>query len=295
MRPPTLLIDGNNILIRAVEATRRSAMHSSDGTDTSALVVFVKTISRYIRQYRPYRATVLWDATGTDDWRKMLYPAYKANRPTAPDAYRRDSRYLVREFLQLAAIPQHAVPGMEADDLIGAYWRRSHGEVVILSSDKDLLQLVGPTPRCGYCCQVRVSSADTPTDVWTSTQVERAYGCTPEQLPLVLALAGDQVDNIPGVPKIGPKFAVKHLAAAGWDLDKVAHQGIKDHREKIGLYLQLVNLRAPWETSSTDLPTIPLFRPTDPGPDAAWRTLWAFLDDLQLRQFQRQLLAGELW
>jgi DNA polymerase-1 len=292
---PTLLIDGNNILIRAVEATRRAAMHSDDGTDTSALVVFVKTLSRYIRQYQPYRVTVLWDATGKDDWRKTLYPAYKANRPTAPDAYRRGSRLLVREFLDRAGIHGHAIPGMEADDLIGAYWRREPGEVVILSNDKDLSQLVGDTPLGGTCCQVRVSSADTPTDVWTTTQVQDSFGCTPEQLPWVLALAGDQADNIPGVPKIGKKFAVKHMAAAGWNVNEVEHPGIKAHLEQAHLYHQLVNLRNPWENSTTDLPRIPLFMPTQPGPDNAWRSFWSFLDDLQLRQFQRQLLAGELW
>jgi DNA polymerase-1 len=294
---PTLLIDGNNILIRAVEATRRSAMHSDDGTDTSALVVFVKTISRYIRQYQPYRVMVLWDQASRDvpNWRTLIYPEYKANRPTAPDAYRRDSRYLVREFLLLCGIPQHAIMGMEADDLIGAYWRKEFGDVIILSNDKDLAQLIGPTPLGGFCRQVRVSSADTPTDVWGPEHVENTFGCTPSQLPLVLALAGDASDNIPGVPKIGRKFAVKHLSAAGWDLDKVEHQGIQEHREQVGLYLQLVNLRSPWENSITHLPTIPLFMPTQPGPDGYWRALWGFLDDLQLRQFQRQLMAGELW
>lgn len=104
MARPTLLIDGNNILIRAVEATRRSAMHADDGRDTSALVVFVKTISRYIRTYQPYRVSVLWDQTSSTvpNWRNRLYPAYKANRPTAPDTYRRDSRFFVREFLDRA-------------------------------------------------------------------------------------------------------------------------------------------------------------------------------------------------
>ncbi|MFE0490185.1 5'-3' exonuclease [Streptomyces griseoaurantiacus] len=297
MTQPTLLIDGNNILIRAVEATRRSAMHSDDGTDTSALVVFVKTLSRYIRQYQPYRVSVLWDQTSTDvpNWRNRLYPPYKANRPTAPDDYRRDSRFLAREFLDRAGIHQHAILGMEADDLIGAYWRRETGPLAILSNDKDLLQLVGETPLGGDCHQVRVSSSDTPTDVWHHEDVEARYGCYPKNLPWVLALAGDASDNIPGVPKIGPKFAVKHMGAAGWDIHKVEHPGIRAHIEEAHLFYQLVNLRNPWENSSSDLPTIPLFRPTSPGPDDAWLKLWTFLESFQLRQFQRQLLAGELW
>jgi DNA polymerase-1 len=294
---PTLLIDGNNILIRAVEATRRSAMHSNNGTDTSALVVFVKTIARYIRAEKPYRVSVLWDQTSADvpNWRNRLYPAYKANRPAVPDAYRRDSRFLVREFLDRAGIHQHAIVGFEADDLIGAYWRREPGHLVILSSDKDLSQLVGDTPLGGTCYQVRVSSADTPTDIWHPEDVEAHYGCRPNQLPWVLALAGDAIDNIPGVPGIGKVKAVKHMSAAGWNVNAVDHQDIKAHLEQAHLYHQLVNLRNPWENSTTNLPRIPLFMPTQPGPDDAWRNLWAFLDDLQLRQFQRQLMDGQLW
>ncbi|MGA5598439.1 5'-3' exonuclease [Streptomyces cellulosae] len=294
---PTLLIDGNNLLIRAVEATRRSAMHSDDGTDTSALVVFVKTVSRHIRTLGPHRVSVLWDQNSAEspNWRNHLYPAYKANRPTAPDAYRRGSRLLAREFLQRAGIHQHAIPGFEADDLIGAYWRREPGDLVILSSDKDLAQLIGPTPLGGTCSQIRLSSANTPTDTWTTTQVQEHFGCTPEQLPWVLALAGDASDNIPGVPKIGLKFAVKHMAAAGWNIHEVDHPGIQAHLEDAHLFHQLVNLRTPWENSATDLPRIPLFMPVRPGPDDAWRSLWQFLDDLQLRQFQRQLMSLELW
>ncbi len=293
MQPTTMLIDGNNLLIRAVEATRRSAMHSDDGTDTSALVVFVKTISRYIRQYHPYRVSVLWDSSPS--WRAAVYPPYKANRLTSPDPYRRDSRLLVREFLTAARIHQHATPRMEADDLIGAYWRHETGKVVILSSDKDLLQLVGPTPRGGFCHQVRVSSADTPTDFWYPEKVEEHYGCLPEQLPWVLALAGDPSDNIPGIPKIGPKFAVKHMSAADWNIDNVAHPGIQARLAEAHLFYRLVDLRIPWNHSPVDLPGIPPFLPVRPGPDDAWRTLWKFLDGLQLRQFQQQLMAGELW
>jgi DNA polymerase-1 len=298
MKRPTLLIDGNNILFRAVEATRNAAMRSADGTSTSALVVTVKTIARYVRQYQPYRVAVLWDPPGSTvpNWRKVLYPAYKANRPAASDNYRTDTRILVSTFLTLAGLPQLSVPGQEADDLIAAYWRRDPGKVVILSNDKDLLQLVGPTPLGGFCHQVRVSSADTPTDFWSLEHVESHFGCTPAQLPYVLALAGDQSDNIPGVPNIGPKFAVKHMAAAGWVLDAVTHQGIKDHREQVDLYLQLVDLRRPpADAAMQSLPTLAAFRPTGPAPDDAWRGLWEFLDTFQLRQFQRQLLAGELW
>jgi DNA polymerase-1 len=294
---PILLVDGNNLLIRAVEATRRVAMNAPDGTDTSALVTFTSTLSRYTRQIRPYKVTVLWDSTSAQvpNWRKSIYPPYKANRPTAPDAYGRNSREMVTTFLRLAGIPQLGVWGQEADDLIGSYWRRLNMPMTILSNDKDLLQLVGTTPRGAQCDQIRISSADTATEYWTADRVEEHYGCTPEQLPLVLALWGDSSDNIPGVPGIGVKFAVKHLSAAGWDLDKVAHKGIQDHRKEIAVYHQLIDLRGPQYSLDGVLPAPPPFMPTSPGADKAWKDLYAFLSGYGMTRTITRLASGELW
>lgn len=297
MTRPILLVDGNNLLIRAVEATRRVAMNAPDGTDTSALVTFTSTLSRYTRQLRPYKVMVLWDSTSTQvpNWRKAIYPPYKANRPTGPDDYRRSSREMVTTFLQLARIPQLGVWGQEADDLIGSYWRGFNMPMVILSNDKDLLQLVGKTPRGAQCTQIRISSADTDTDDWNEERVQEHYGCTPAQLPLVLALWGDASDNIPGVPGIGVKFAVKHLSAAGWDLDKVTHKGIQAHRKEIATYLQLIDLRQPQETLDHVLPHPPPFMPTSPGPDKAWQDLYAFLSGYGMTRTITRLASGELW
>jgi DNA polymerase-1 len=291
---PTLLIDGNNILIRAVEATRRSAMHSDDGTDTSALVVFVKTISRYIREEKPYRVMVCWDSG--PGWRNNVYPAYKANRPQHTDEYRSITRRLVREFLYLARVHWTYYPGFEADDLIAAYWRFAREPVVILSSDKDMLQLVGPNPNGQPCTQIRVSSADTPTDRWDEAKVIEHHGCTPAQLPVVMSLTGDASDGIPGVRGIGPKFALKHLSATGWNMAAIEHPAISKARDKgeIDIYRQLVDLRdPPYEMAANGI--ISPFMPVTPGPDAAWRALWKFLNELQLRDIERRLLAGELW
>jgi DNA polymerase-1 len=294
MMRPTLLIDGNNILIRAVEATRRSAMHSDDGTDTSALVVFIKTISRYIREEKPYRVMVIWDSG--PDWRKQIYPAYKANRPQHTDEYRSGTRRLVREFLFLARVPWTYYPGYEADDLIGMMWRHATEPVVILSSDKDMLQLVGETPTGHPCTQIRVSSSNTPTDRWDEKKVIEHYGCTPAQRPLVMSLTGDASDGIPGVKGIGDVKALKHLTAAGWDLAAVDHPPIAEARDngEIAIYRQLVDLRDPPYETAPDGRISP-FMPVTPGPDAAWQALWAFLNRYQLRDIERRLLAGELW
>jgi DNA polymerase I len=287
---PMLLVDGNNLLVRAVEATRRSAMHSSAGIDTSALVVFANTLSRYVRAEAPFRVTVLWDGGHAD--RKKLYPEYKATRPQSPDPYRSHSRTLTREWLHLSGVPQLQIDGVEADDLIASYWSTATAPVTILSNDKDMLQLVGDTPT-GYTCeQIRPSSADTPSERWDTARVTAHFGCTPAQLPTILALAGDDADNIPGVRGIGPKRAVQHMTSAGWDLDAVTHPAIVQQRADIDLYLRLVDLRNGFHYQ---VPTISPFMPTTPGPGPEWRALAAFLDRYSLRVLARRLGARELW
>ncbi|MGW1436894.1 5'-3' exonuclease [Streptomyces griseus] len=289
---PTLLIDGNNVLIRAVEATRRVAMNSPTGVDTSALVSTVATISRHIREEKPSRVVVLWDGGGPG-WRKTIYPQYKANRPQTTDAYRSHSRALVREFLDLAGFPQQIQADYEADDLIAAHWRASDEPLIILSNDKDMLQLTGYTPRGQACGQIRLSSFDTPTDRWNADRVTEHYGCTPEQLPIAMSLAGDTSDNIPGVPRIGMKTAVKHLAAADWDLDAVTHQGIRDHMADIAVYRELVDLRN--NGMQPRVSSVPLFLPATSGPDRAWRKLHSFCEHHGLRQIAAKLSVGHLW
>lgn len=289
----TLLIDGNNPLIRAVKVTEHTAMNSDDGTNTSGFVVFVKTISRYIREEKPYRVIVCWD--GGRSWRHQLYPAYKAARPQQTDAYRSVTRRLVRDFLTLCRIPQVHLDGFEADDLIAAHWRHAWDPVTILSSDKDFFQLVGQTPTGQPCTQIRIDRADAPIDRWDEARVTKHHGCTPAQIPALMALTGDGSDGIPGVKGIGPKFALKHLTAAGWDLAAVEHPGIAEARDngEIAKWRTLVDLRdVPYEMIPTGVGP---FMPVTPGPDAAWRALWAFLDRYQLREIEQRLLAGQLW
>lgn len=289
---PTLLVDGNNLLIRAVEATRKAGMTSPDGTDTSALVGFVRTLSRHIRDEQPFRVVVCWDAGY--DMRTALYPPYKANRPTAPDPYRRTSRRLAEEFLELARVPQIKVEGVEADDLIASYWRAATGPTVILSSDKDMMMMVGQTPTGHPCTQIRLSSFNTPTDYWDEARVTEYHGCTPAQLPIFMALTGDPADNIPGVKGIGKKFALKHLTAAGWDLDAVTHPNIAEARDNgsIEIYRQLVDLR---DGLQVPVPALSPFMPVTAGPDLHWDRLAHFVTHYGLRDIGNRLVAGELW
>lgn len=288
---PTLLVDGNNLLVRAVEATRRAAMTSPSGVSTAALVVMARTLSRYIRGEVPYKVIVLWDRGYAR--RAALYPPYKAARPQAADDYRSTSKQLVQELLQLCRVQQHSVPGEEADDLIAEYWRTATTPVVILSNDKDLLQLVGQTPTGHDCEQIRISSANTPTDRWGEREVREHFGCTPAQIPVAMSLAGDSVDGIPGIPGFGMKTAVKHLAAADWNLDAVTHPHVISRRDEIALYRQLVDLRD--IPLGQPLPTLTPFMPVTVGPDRAWAALNWFLADYHLNDLRTRMIVGEMW
>lgn len=284
----TLLVDGNNILVRAVKATERVPL-SADGVPTAALLVFVNTLSRHVREEKPDRLVVCWDG-GRSAYRTGLYPAYKANR--AERSEEEDARRpfgLVKEFLTLSGIHHIERIGWEADDLIACYWAALGGSIVILSSDKDLMQLIEPG-----CVQVRVSSQP-PSDRWDYDRVVQEVGCDPEDLPKVMAYTGDIGDNVPGVPGIGPKKAVKRLQEADWDFEKSLEGLTEEQAAAARLSLSLVDLRnLPYEREGLLVNHPPPFRPTEPGM-LTFGELAAFLDRYALESVRSRILSGELW
>lgn len=285
----TLLVDGNNLLMRAVFATQRSSM-SADGVATGPLVVFVNTLTKHIREERPSRVAIAWDG-GKSAQRTQLDPGYKGNRTSAPDEdVKKRSFALVKEFLALADIYQAEIAGYEADDLISSWWYSAlDGPLVILSSDKDFLQLLGQNP-CGQTVeQVRLSSADTPTDRWNLQRMLDDVGYGPVDWASVTALTGDKSDNVIGVPGIGPKKAVKLLTAHGWNLRDAA-ASLPEHRDQILLNLQLVSLRNP----TLRLGSVPPFRPSRRGA-MLYDQLLAFLDRYQLASVRDRLESSLLW
>ena len=287
-----LLVDGDNILVRAVIATEGSAMSSGD-IETGPLVIFINTLSRYIREIKPTRVVVCWDH-GPCHWRVKLHPGYKANRPEHTDeegGRRANARKLAREFLSAAGIHHVRRPGWEADDLIGAYWRRHRRDAYkfILSNDKDLLQLVDEITH-----QIRVSSADTPTDIWDRLRVFGKYGCTQDELPKAMALIGDVSDGIPGVRGIGPKKAVGILQQANWDLARIKDPRVAEKAAEVAVWHRLINLRDEPEGEPLPLPPIPHFTPLKPGM-SGYGELVQFLDSFAILSVQRRLHEGRLW
>ena len=216
--PTIVLVDGSSYLFRAFHAM--PSLTTSDGEPTGAIRGVVNMLRRLRADYPSEYFAVVFDAPGKtfrDDW----YPEYKANRPPMPDELRTQIEPLHR-IVKALGLPLLCVPGVEADDVIGTLAERA-GEsgcrVVISTNDKDMAQLVDE----------RVTLVNTMDDsVLDEAGVEAKFGVPPGRIVDYLTLVGDSVDNVPGVPKVGPKTAVKWLAAYG-SLD-----GVRDNAAAIG-------------------------------------------------------------
>lgn len=285
-----LVVDGNNLLIRAVKATEHVGLSSSDGTPTAAIHVFIQSLTRYVRQEKPSRLVVCWDG-GRSAHRLAIDPDYKAQRAERVEGEDVESPFgQAKEFLTLSNVHHVELPGVEADDLVAAYWRAAEPEdaVVILSGDKDFLQLLD-----GRTEQVRPGgrSGD---ERWGRERVEADLGCTPESLVFAMALTGDALDNVRGVPGFGHKTACKVLSKHGWSLDAAlaAEPRLAEHQEQVRRSLALVDLRGC--IPGVDPPAVPRFDPTTTA-SVMYAALAGYLDHYQLASVRQKLDAGTLW
>lgn len=299
----TLLVDGTNLTMRALFAMRLSVL-SAHGVPTGPLMVAINSLAKVVRQTNPTRLLVAWDS-GPSRRREALDPGYKGNRPSMneEDRSRRGSTFdLMQAFCDYANVPHLQMTGEEADDIIAGAWATAdagHESITIASSDKDFIQLLGPNPHGVETTQIRFSSGKgasrAETDLWTRERVSTELGYQPEHTPLVMALRGDEVDGVRGVPGVGPKKAVKLLEANGWDLARVVEsiratnvhpQAVLD---RIPVDLQLVDLRTPRLEVYPDA-----WRPTREG-EERWPMLLTFLDHYELADIRDSLLSGALW
>ena len=208
--PTLVLVDGSSYLYRAYHAL--PDLRTTRGEPTGALRGVVSMLRRMVEDVKPDYFAVVFDAPGRtfrDDW----YPQYKANRTAMPDELGLQIAPL-HALVRAHGWPLVMVDGVEADDVIGTLTheaREAGVDVVISTSDKDLAQLVRPGVKL-----VNTMSNETLDEAG----VEVKFGVRPDQVLDLLTLTGDSVDNIPGVPKVGPKTAAKWLAQYG-TLDKV--------------------------------------------------------------------------
>jgi DNA polymerase-1 len=202
------LIDGSGFIFRAFHAL--PPMTRSDGTPVNAVLGFVNMLLKFLTEFGVARIAVIFDAK-EENFRNEIYPLYKANRD-APPPELIPQFGLIREATEAFSLPSIELPGYEADDLIATYARcaaERGEEVVIVSSDKDLMQLVRPGVRMFDPMKSKPIGPE---------EVFEKFGVAPDKVVDVQSLAGDSTDNVPGVPGIGVKTAAQLITEFG-DLD----------------------------------------------------------------------------
>ena len=244
MKKLLCLIDTSALVHRAFHAIR--PLTTTGGQPTNALFGLTQMLMKVLNDFQPTHVAAALDLK-EKTWRHEVFPDYKANR-SAPDPELVAQFPLVPKLLEAFSLPAIGVPGYEADDIIATLTRlglKSGFEILIISGDKDLMSLVSD----------RVVMYDTLKDKrYDLEAVRERHGVTGERLLDLLALAGDSADNIPGVPGIGPKSALKLLADFG-DLDtllaraaEIERKGWREkllaHKEAAKLSRRLVTLSA---------------------------------------------------
>ena len=198
------LIDGSSYIYRAYYAIRH--LSNSQGMATNAIYGFTNMLLKVMRDQKPDRLAVIFDSKGPT-FRKEIYPEYKANRDEMPEDLRPQIP-LTREATRAFNIACLELENYEADDIIATLARQAReagGRVTIISSDKDLMQLVGGGVEMYDAMKNRRIDRD---------GVEEKFGVGPDRVVDVQALAGDSVDNVPGAPGIGIKTAALLIVGA---------------------------------------------------------------------------------
>lgn len=242
-KEPVYLIDGSAYIYRAYHAI--GPLSTAAGLPTHAVFGFINILLRVLRDKSPQYLAVAFDAKGPN-FRHELYPGYKANRPAMPEDLVPQIPY-IKEITAAYNFLALEIEGVEADDIIASAAKSlaAAGQpVVIVSGDKDLLQLVSEEITCWDPMQDKV------TDI---AKVKERYNVFPEQLLDLFALVGDKSDNVPGVPGIGPKTAEKlinefsSLEKLYQELDHLSKAKLREklaaHREAAILSKRLIRLK----------------------------------------------------
>ncbi len=257
------LVDGSAYIFRAFHAL--PPMTRPDGTPVNAVYGFANMLTKLVEDSEADFLAVIFD-TARKTFRNDIYKEYKAHRPPPPEELVPQFE-LIREATRAYNLPCLEMEGFEADDLIATYARLANEEnfdVTIVSSDKDLMQLVGPRVRMLDPMKNRYIGPD---------EVVERFGVGPEKVVDVQSLAGDSTDNVPGVPGIGVKTAAQLINEYG-DLDNLlAHaEEIKQpkRRENLIENAELARISRQLVTLRPDVPAeekIAEFIKKDPDPD----------------------------
>ncbi len=245
-----LLVDGSSYLFRAYHAL--PPLSTSRGEPTGAIRGVINMLQKTVQEWQPDYVGIVFDAKGKT-FRDDMYDQYKANRPSMPDelCVQVDPIY---DFVCAMGLPLLIIPGVEADDVIGTLAVQAHGQglqTVISTSDKDMAQLVRPD----------ISLINTMSGThMDEVSVQEKFGVRSEQIIDYLALVGDTVDNVPGVPKVGPKTAVKWLSqyqtldaimADAENFEGKVGQNLRNSLEFLPLSRRLVTIKTDIRLSQT--------------------------------------------
>lgn len=252
-KPPFILVDGSSYLFRAFHGM--PPMSNSKGQETHAIYVVVNMLKSLLKTYNPTHIGVIFDAKGKT-FRDDIYPEYKANRPPMPDELRSQIAPL-HDIIKAMGLPLIVEPNVEADDVIGTLTKRATAlgmRSLVSTGDKDMAQLVDE----------HVTLINTMTNTLMDVAgVHEKFGVGPELIIDYLALKGDKVDNIPGVPGVGDKTAVGLLNGIGGiskiydNLDQIANlefRGAKTMAKKMIEHEANARLSYKLATIAIDLP-----------------------------------------
>lgn len=249
--PPFILVDGSSYLYRAYHAM--PPLTNADGQATGAVYGVVNMLRKLLRDYNPSHIAVVFDAKGKT-FRNDMYPEYKAHRPPMPDDLREQIEP-IHAIVRAMGLPLLMVDGVEADDVIGTLAQQATEQginTIISTGDKDMAQLVNE----------HITLINTMNNSTTDIQaIMDKYGIAPNRIIDYLALMGDKVDNIPGVPSVGPKTATKLLQ----QYDSL--EGVIAHADEVkGKLGEKLRETAPILPLSYQLATIKLDVPLDFSP-----------------------------
>ena len=278
--PDLILVDGSSYLFRAFHAL--PDLTTSDGRHTGAIRGVISMIRKMQNDYPSSRIIMVFDAKGKT-FRHDLYADYKAHRPPMPEELASQIEP-IHAIIRAMGLPLVVIDGVEADDVIGTLARRASDRgltTLISTGDKDMAQLV--TPSVTLLNTMTGERLDEPA-------VEAKFGVRPDQIIDFLALTGDTADNIPGVPKCGPKTAAKWLGQYGTLDNLIAHAD--EIKGKIGENLRAALDQLPLSrqlaTIHTDV-ALPVdlddLQPEPPDTEA----LKALFADLEFRSWLREL------
>lgn len=287
MHNPLILVDAYSQIFRAYYAIRH--LSNSRGEPTNAVFVIARLLLKLEEEYPGKAGAMIFDC-GKVQFRLELAPDYKANRPPMPDELKLQIP-VIRELAAAFGWPLLEEPEYEADDLIAAFARNAEGAVLIVSSDKDLTQLVTSEVK------MLVPGQKDGFELRDAEKVREKFAVSPELIVDYLALLGDSSDNIPGVPGVGPKTAAAILNSCGpakqW-IDDFSRISNPKFREKLEPYLELIRKNRELIRLRETLPA--RFNPPAPhlrrnAPD--WAKIRAICEMMELKSLLRILPEKE--